>query len=290
MNVSSRYLTRRRIKMAKVAKALVPILLSLMLVVGCARKPPTITSISPNTGPSGGGTPITITGEKFKEGATIAIAGKPVKISSINPEGTIVKAMTPGGPPGGQKVIARNVKAKDQSLPATFTYEALAVDSTVPADGAQVAWQPRIMQASAKLSQPTEPGSATIEIADVAGEASYDAATQTVTLTLSEPLRTGKSYTVTVSGAKDMAGNTMSAHTFAFSIEEAEKVDWYTVQEGDTLPSISARPDVYEDEDQWEQILEANQDEFVSEDGKHGNDIILDRKNLVNGMQLYIPR
>ena len=87
-----------------------------------------------------------------------------------------------------------------------------------------------------------------------------------------------------------MAGNTMDAYSFGFSTEEAVRVDWYTVQEGDTLPIVAARPDVYEDETKWKLILEANQDEFVSEDGKHGNDIILDRKNLIPGMVLYIPR
>jgi len=127
--------------MTRATKALVPILLSLLLLtIGCARKPPTITSISPNSGPSGGGTKITITGEKFKEGATVTIAGKPVKDLSIDPEGKSVTATTPGGPPGRQEVRATNPKAKEPSAPAYFTYEGLKVVSTEPADGAQVPW------------------------------------------------------------------------------------------------------------------------------------------------------
>jgi nucleoid-associated protein YgaU len=277
--------------MTKATKALVPILLSLLLlVIGCAKKPPTITNISPNSGPSGGGTKITITGENFKEGATLTIAGKPVKDISIDPEGTRVTATTPGGPPGSQQVIAKNLKAKEDSAPATFTYDGLKVVSTEPADGAQVPWYPRLTQASATLSQPIEAGSASISIGGVTGEVSYDASTRTATFIASEPLPTGASHSVTVSGAKDAAGNVMSDYTFGFSIEEAVQVDWYTVQEGDTLPIIAAKPEVYEDEVKWKLILEANQDEFVSEDGKHGNDIILDRKNLIPGMVLYIPR
>lgn len=277
--------------MAKVVKALVPILLSvLLLAIGCAKKPPTITSVSPSSGPSGGGTSITITGENFKEGAQVTIAGKPVKNMSIDPEGKRVTATTPGGPPGRQNVVATNLKAKEPSTPASFTYEELKVVSTVPADGSQEPWYPRITQASAKLSQPVQTGSASISISGVTGEVSYDESTQTVTFTAGEPLKTGASHAVTVSGAKDMAGNTIDPYTFNFSIEEAVKVEWYTVQEGDTLPIIAAKPEVYEDESKWKLILDVNQDEFVSEDGKHGNDIILDYKNLKPGMDLYIPR
>lgn len=280
--------------MAKTAKALFPVLLSLLLLaMGCAKKPPTITSISPNSGPSGGGTKITVTGEKFKEGATVTIAGKELKGITRSPDGTSVTGTTPGGPPGRQEVRAMNPKAKEPSAPAYFTYEGLKVVSTVPADGSQLPWHPRVTQVSATLSQDTQSGTASISISGAMGEVSYDASTKTVTFTASEPLKTGASHSVTVSGAKDMAGNTMDTYSFGFSVEEAVKVDWYTVKEdeaGDSLQKIAARPEVYEDESKWKLILEANQDEFVSEDGKHGNDAILDRKNLIPGMVLYIPR
>lgn len=286
--------------MAKATKALVPILLSLLLLaVGCARKPPTITSISPNSGPSGGGTEVKITGENFKEekegkeGSVVTIAGKPLKNVIVDPEGTTVTGVTPGGPPGSQQVIATNPKAKEPSAPATFTYEGLKVVSTMPADGAALPWEPRTTQASAKLSQDVQTGTASLSISGVMGDASYDSSTRTVTFTASNPLRTGQSYEVTVSGAKDMAGNAMGTYSFSFSIEEAEKLGWYTVKEGDTLPIIAARPDIYEDESEeaWKKILSANQDrEWVSEDGKYGSDNMINYKDLTPGMTLYIPR
>jgi nucleoid-associated protein YgaU len=277
--------------MAKITKALVPVLLFLMLLaMGCAKKPPIITSVSPNRGPSGGGTRITITGENFKEGAGVTIGGAPLKNMSMNPEGTSVTGVAPGGKPGAQQVIATNLKAKEPSLPATFTYEALSIVSTTPADGDQLPWYPRATQASVTFSQDIQPGSESISIGEAVGEMGYDASTRTVTFTASEPLQTGASHTVTVSGAKDMAGNEISPDSFTFSIEEAVKVQWYTVQEGDTLESIAARPEVYEDETKGMLIYAANQDEFVSADGKHGNDAILDRRNLKPGMELYIPR
>ena len=209
---------------------------------------------------------------------------------AINEEGTRVTGTTPGGAPGSQPIIARNPKAKDPSVAATFTYTALKVVSTDPADGTQLDWYPRRKQVSAKLSQPTQSGSASISISGADGQVSYDASTQTVTFTADESLPTGTSYTVTISGAKDMAGNTMPDYSFGFSVAEAVQLDWYTVQEGDTLKDIAAKPEIYEDEGKWMLIYEGNQSEFVSEDGAHGNDVILDYQNLVAGMELYIPR
>ena len=280
--------------MAKMTKALVPVLLSLLiLAVGCS-KPPKMTDINPKSGPSGGGTAITITGEKFKQGATVTIGGKAVTGLTISEDGTRVTGTTPGGPPGSQQVSAKNPKPDEPSeTPLSFTYEGLKVLSTVPADGTQFPWQPRTTMASATFSQPLQAGTASIAISGVAGQVSFDASTQTVTFTADKPLRTAQSYQVTVSGAKDNAGNTMADYSFGFSIEEAEKVTWYTVKEGDTLPIIAERPDVYEDEtgEKWKDILAVNQDkEWVSEDGQHASDNIVDYKNLKPGMELYIPR
>jgi len=277
--------------MVKVKRALLPIFLSLLLVamIGCAKKPPTITSVSPNSGPSGGGTQITITGENFKEGATVTVAGKALQNMSISEDGLRVTGTVPGGAPGAQQVIANNVKAKEASAPASFTYVALKVVSTAPADGAQVVWYPRLSEVSATVSQPIESGTGTIMVGDTAGSVAYEAASKTITFTSTEPLTTGVSHTVSVSGAKDMAGNTMADYSFTFTIEEAVKVSWYTVQDGDTLPLIAAKPEVYEDESKWMDIYEANQDEFMTEDGK-GNDAIQDYRKLTTGAELYIPR
>lgn len=279
--------------MAKMTKILVPIFLVLLLLaVGCAKKPPTLGTISPSSGISGGGDKVTITiaekGKKFKEGAEVKIGGTLLKSLVISADGTSVTGVTPGGKPGSQQVIATNLKAKEESAAITFTYVGLEVTNTVPADGTALPWMPRTTQASATFSQNTS--SASIAIDGVTGSSSYDASSKTVTFTADASLRTTQSYTVTVSGAKDAAGNVLADYKFGFSIDEPEKIDWYTVVDGDTLPIIAARPEIYEDESQWMTIYEINQDEYMSEDGKNGNDIILDYKNLTPGMDLYIPR
>ena len=280
--------------MAKTMKVLVPIFLSLlMLTVGCAKKPPTLGSINPSSGITGGGTQVTIKiaaeGKKFKEGDTVTIGDKSLKNMSISEDGTTVTGITPGDTPGAKQVIATNLKAKEKSNALSFTYEGLKVVSTVPADGAELPWVQRDTQASVTFSQDIQSGSAKISIDGVTGSAS-DTSSKAVTFTADALLRTASSYTVKVSGAKDAAGNVIADYTFSFSIGAAEKVDWYTVQEGDTLPLIAAKPEVYEDESQWMVIYEINQDEYVSEDGQHGSDAILDYKNLTPGMELYIPR
>ncbi len=279
--------------MTRIVKILVPIfvIMLLLLTVGCAKKPPIMTSISPNSGPTGGGTQITIIGEKFKVGATVSIGGKPLLNMSINPEGTQVTGTTPGGPPGPQQVIATNLKAKEPSLPLTFNYEELKIVSVTPADGTELPIEPRVNQVSATFSQDIDPASVSITMPEVTGQSAYDQATKTVTFTADKVFKTGASFTATVSGAKDMAGNIMPDYSFSFTTQKPlEKVEWYTVQPGDTLPIIAAKPEVYEDENQWILIYRANQEEFISSDGKHGNDIINDRKKLIPGMTLYIPR
>ena len=278
--------------MTRIVRILIPIfVLMLLLAVGCARKPPTMTGITPNSGQTGGGTQITITGENFKVGATVTIGGKPLLNMSINTEGTQVTGTTPGGPPGPQQVISTNLKAKDPSLPLTFNYEGLRVVGTMPIDGTELPNQPRVNQVSVTVSQDIDPDSVAISMPEVAGQSVYDQATRTVTFTAEKEFKTGASFTAALSGAKDMAGNVMPDYTFGFSIEKVlQKVDWYRVQPGDTLPIIAAKPEIYEDETKWIFIYRANQEEFISVDGKHGNSIINDHRRLIPGMVLYIPR
>ena len=63
----------------KFMKSLFPVFLALaliVLVVGCARKPPVVTKIDPASGPLGGGTAVTISGTGFKVGDTVNVITK----------------------------------------------------------------------------------------------------------------------------------------------------------------------------------------------------------------------
>ena len=214
--------------MERVPKALVPTFLSLLwclamlsLTIGCAQKPPTIESIEPDSGPSGGGTRITITGKNFKKNATVTLGGVALKEMEINPAETLVKGTTQGGLPGIVDVVAKNPNAKQPSVAAKFTYEELKVVSTDPSDTAELSSP--IDQVSVEFSQDIKAGSATITVEGITGEVRYDSATRVATFTARKLLKPGKSYTVKVSGAKDLADNVMTDYTFGFKIEEASK-------------------------------------------------------------------
>jgi methionine-rich copper-binding protein CopC len=80
--------------------------------------------------------------------------------------------------------------------------------------------------------------SATMSVAagttNVAGTTTYDAATRKATFTPTVPLANGTSYTVTVAGATDAAGNVMDELSWGFTTAAAPPVDT-------TPPTVTAR-------------------------------------------------
>jgi methionine-rich copper-binding protein CopC len=75
---------------------------------------------------------------------------------------------------------------------------------------------------TATFSEPVQPATVVATLRDaagtaVAGTASYDTAAQRVTLTPGAALQAGVSYTATVSGARDTAGNLMTPASWAFT-------------------------------------------------------------------------
>jgi methionine-rich copper-binding protein CopC len=92
--------------------------------------------------------------------------------------------------------------------------------STTPANGATgVATSTTV---SATFSEPVQANTITIGLKNaggtaVSGTTAYDSATQKATFTPSAALAAGTAYTATVSGAKDLAGNTMTSTTWSFT-------------------------------------------------------------------------
>lgn len=104
--------------------------------------------------------------------------------------------------------------AKDTTAPT--------VTSTEPQDGAEA--DAEVAEITVTFSEDVEGDSVAISVSgDAAGETSYDSKAKKATFKPSAPLTAG-SYTVTVSGAKDKAGNVMEDKSLSFSIagEEAE--------------------------------------------------------------------
>ncbi|MDI6101743.1 DUF4082 domain-containing protein [Actinoplanes sp. NEAU-A12] len=88
------------------------------------------------------------------------------------------------------------------------------VTSTDPAAGATGAATTTTV--SAVLSEPVQAGTPALAVAGVTGTTSYNTATRTVTFTPAT-LAASTSYTATVSGARDTAGNTMAPYSWSFT-------------------------------------------------------------------------
>lgn len=221
----------------KFAKSFLPILLSIVFVVGlltltagCARKPPVITKIDPASGPLGGGTTITITGTGFKVGDTVSIGGVPATGVTVKPGKTsTITATTPAGTATGPvDVIVASKDGKVKSAAKTFTYyEDVAVTMTNPESAAELDSAPAKIDVT--FNQDIAADSVSISVADaegttVEGTVAQDAVdTKMFSFTPTAPLAAGKEYTVTVSGAKGMYENVIpSDYTFTFKVKEAK--------------------------------------------------------------------
>jgi hypothetical protein len=56
---------------------------------------PSITSVSPISGPASGGFPLTITGVNFVAGASVLIGGKPAGSVVVSADGSTITAIAP---------------------------------------------------------------------------------------------------------------------------------------------------------------------------------------------------
>ncbi|MFY9908302.1 MAG: IPT/TIG domain-containing protein, partial [Candidatus Sulfotelmatobacter sp.] len=82
---------------------------------------PTVTSVSPNTGSTAGGTAVTITGTNFATGATVTF-GSAAATNVVVVSSTSITATTPAGSAGAVTVTVTNVGSQSGSLANGFTY------------------------------------------------------------------------------------------------------------------------------------------------------------------------
>ena len=282
-------------------------------MVGCGgcNPEPMPTGMSPTEGPETGGTTVRITGEKFdmKNGVTVAFGGKNAQSVTV-PSQMEITAVTPAGMAGQSVPVVITNKGKPE-VPVTLSQQFTYTDATPPtvtmnepADGtviSEYADSLNVMNSvSVMFSEPIAPNSVSISVAVAKTDDSMSepmeamlAGTATgsgdsVTFTSDMPMRAGRMYTVTVSGATDMAGNTLaSSHSFSFSVTSPEVLYKYHVRAEDiqeengeaALKRIAARPEIFDNAEKWERLVASNQDYYV-----------FDRKKLSVGQLLLIPR
>ncbi|HUK89118.1 MAG TPA: IPT/TIG domain-containing protein, partial [Blastocatellia bacterium] len=100
---------------------------------------PTVTSISPASGPTSGETAITITGSGFQFGATVAIGGAPAT-NMIVYNSTTITCYTPPGSSGAASVVVTNYDGQSGTLTGGFTYfqAPLSISSVSPNSGSTI--------------------------------------------------------------------------------------------------------------------------------------------------------
>src|SRR5208283_1947970 len=100
--------------------------------------PPTVSSVSPNSGSTAGGTAVTITGTNFVAGATVTF-GSAAATNLVVVSGTQITATTPAGSAGAVAVTVTNSGGQSGSLASAFTYIAPpTVSSVSPNSGTTV--------------------------------------------------------------------------------------------------------------------------------------------------------
>ncbi len=282
-------------------------------MAGCAgcNPEPVPTGMNPTQGPETGGTTVQISGEKFdmKNGVTVTFGGKNAQSVTV-PSETQITAVTPAGMAGQSVSVVVTNNGKPE-IPVTLSQQFTYTDATPPtvtmnepADGTVISEYEdslNVMNSvSVSFSEAINSDSVSVSVAVAKTEDSMSEPMEatlagtvsgsgdSVTFTSDMPMRAGRMYTVTVSGAADMAGNVLvNPHSFSFSITSPERLDRYRVQEEDiqeengeaALKRIAARPEIFDNPEMWERLVAANQDDYI-----------FDRTRLSVGQRLWIPR
>jgi hypothetical protein len=96
---------------------------------------PTLTGVSPSSGPTTGGTTVTISGTGFQSGVIVAFGAMLAASVTVN-SSTQIQAVTPAESAGTVSVSITNPDAGKASLASAFTFEASAPPPTPPSSGA----------------------------------------------------------------------------------------------------------------------------------------------------------
>jgi phosphatidylinositol-3-phosphatase len=91
---------------------------------------PTVTAVNPTSGPTAGGTSITITGTGFAAGATVTLGGATATGVIVN-SSTTITATTPAHAAGTVDVVVTNSTGQSGTKTSAFTYTAPAGGETV---------------------------------------------------------------------------------------------------------------------------------------------------------------
>jgi methionine-rich copper-binding protein CopC len=216
--------------------------------------PPNITSQAPAPGATGVSTGTTVTATfsesvqpgtisfVLKDAANNSIPGTvsyndPSRTATFTPSAALNPSTTYTATVSGAQDLAGN----PMTAPVSWSFTTFVPDTNPPtvttkSPAAGATNVPLSTTVSATFSEAVQSGTITFTLADpsnnpVAANLAYNVATQTATLTPLAALANGTTYTATVSGAKDLSGNTMTA-----------PVTWsFTTVPDTTPPTVTAQ-------------------------------------------------
>jgi hypothetical protein len=99
-------------------------------------QPPTVASVTPSSGPTTGGTAVTVSGANFQNNATVSFGGAPATSVNVT-SSTSIAATTPAHAAGAVDVVVTNGDGHSGTLAAGFTYQVPAptITSITPNSG-----------------------------------------------------------------------------------------------------------------------------------------------------------
>ncbi len=186
-----------------------------------------------------------------KDAAQVAVAGATTydantKTVTFDPTANLAATTTYSVTVTGAKDIAGNTMASTSWSFTTATPDTTAptITSTTPAGNATAVAVGSAITAT--FSEAVQAGTIVVTVNDaalnpIAGSSSYNSANNTVTFTPGSSLLGTTTYTVTITGAKDVANNTMSQYAWSFTTAAAPTT--YSFWNSSTVPSSSTNND-----------------------------------------------
>jgi Protein of unknown function (DUF4038)/IPT/TIG domain/Putative collagen-binding domain of a collagenase/Abnormal spindle-like microcephaly-assoc'd, ASPM-SPD-2-Hydin/Fibronectin type III domain len=166
---------------------------------------PTVTSISPNTGPTTGGTAVTISGTNFTSGATVTIGGA-AATNVVVVSGSTITATTPPGTAGAATVTVA-VAGQSGSLTGGFTYLAKPTVTGVSPGGGPLGGQTAVTITGTNFAS-----GAIVTFGTAA--ATNVTVTSGTTITATTPPGSAGAVTVTVTNSNGQSGSLANGFTY----------------------------------------------------------------------------
>jgi hypothetical protein len=169
---------------------------------------PIISSLSPTSGPAGGGTTVTISGTSFATGATVTFGG--TAATNVNVVGsTTITAVTPAHAGGAVNVVVTNPGGQSATSTNGYTYAAAAaptVTSVTPTSG------PTAGGTSVTISGTGFAAGATVTFGGTA--ATNVVVSNSTTITAATPAHVAGAVDVVVTNSNGQSGSKLSAYTY----------------------------------------------------------------------------